>query len=122
MFSMFDPLMDFRCPHCDVSLRFRCVRMLSNADPKILNPPYICPLCKGTMTERRHPAIANAWLWSRFYMPGVLLCTLGTFVPSLGWILPYALVALAVGFFAIVVYMVRERWGWKRYVPYQQRT
>lgn len=115
MFPELDPLMDFRCPHCEASLRFRRVRQA--ATPPGGNAPYLCPLCAGTLVERRHPALANNWLWSRFYLPGVLLTALGIFVPSLGWLLPVAVAALALGLLALVVYMVRQRWGWRRYGP-----
>lgn len=74
-----------------------------------------CPFCNGIIVERRHPAIANNWLWARFYMPGVILTAMGLFIPSLGWLLPFAVIALYVGLAAIIVYMLRERWGWKRY-------
>jgi hypothetical protein len=78
---------------------------------------YGCPFCNGVIVQRWHPALFNNWLWSRFYMPGVILTALGIFIPSLGWLLPFAVAALYLGLIALVVYMVRERWGWKRYVP-----
>jgi len=110
--SELDPLTDLGCPHCGASLRLRRVRQLEESGP---DRPYVCPVCEGTLVERRHPAIANNWLWSRFYLPGVLLCALGIFVPSLGWMLPFAVAVLGVGVLAMLVYIVRERWGWKRY-------
>ncbi len=122
MIPELDPLMDFRCPHCRTSLRFRRVRPSPDADPKALITPYRCPVCEAALREQRHPALANNWLWSRFYLPGVLLCALGIFVPSLGWLLPMAVAALGLGLAALVVYMVRERWGWKRYLPYPEKT
>ncbi len=119
MLSVLDPLMDFRCPHCGVSLRFRRVPRLSSPDALAPNAVHVCSLCNGNLIERQHPAIANNWLWSRFYLPGVILSAIGIFFPSLGWLLPFALGALAFGFLALVTYMVRERWGWKRYVASQ---
>lgn len=110
MLSELDPLMDFRCPHCAASLRLRRVPRQPGPDGHL-----VCPLCAGGLVERRHPAIANNWLWSRFYLPGVLLCALGIFLPSLAWLLPFAVVVLLLGFVALLVYVVRERWGWKRY-------
>ena len=74
-----------------------------------------CAYCNGPLVERRHPAIANNWLWSRFYLPGVALCAAGIFVPSLGWLIPFAMAVLAIGLAALAIYIVRERWGWKRY-------
>lgn len=118
MFACLDPLMDFRCPHCQASLRFRWVRPAPPDPAWGRDPPYLCPACAGRLVERRHPAIADNWLWSRFYLPGVLLCALGIFVPALAWLLPYALVVLGGGLVALVVYMLRERWGWKRYGPW----
>lgn len=113
MFAELDPLMDFRCPQCGQSLRWRRVPMRD--DVEIGSAPYVCPLCQVALFERRHPAVANNWLWSRFYLPGVLLCALGIFVPTLGWLLPFAVGALGLGLLALLVYMIRERWGWRRY-------
>ncbi len=107
MFAELDPLMDFACPHCATSLRWR----------RLGEQPLACPVCSGLLEEHRHPAIANNWLWSRFYLPGVGLCGLGIFVPSLGWLLPFAVAVLALGFAAMLVYILRQRWGWKRYTP-----
>ncbi len=120
MFSELDPLMDFGCPHCSASLRFRRVSKLPGGDARGGNSPRVCAHCSGLIVERRHPAIADNWRWSRFYLPGVLLCAAGIFVPSLGWLLPFALVVLAIGLAALVAYMVRERWGWNRYAAYRE--
>ena len=120
MFKSLDPLVDFGCPHCGASLRFRWVRQSQQSSAGNVDPPYVCPLCEGRIIWRRHPAIADNWLWSRFYMPGVILCALGIFVPALGWLLPFAVGALALGFIALIVYMVRERWGWKCYGVYPE--
>ena len=54
-------------------------------------------------------------------MPGVILSALGIFIPSLGWLLPFAVAALYLGLLALIIYMVRERWGWKRYLPASDR-
>lgn len=110
MLPELDPLMDFRCPHCAGSLRLRRVRRQPGPEGHL-----VCPLCAGGLVERPHPAIANNWLWSRFYLPGVLLCALGIFVPALAWLLPYAVAVLLLGFAALLVYVVRQRWGWQRY-------
>lgn len=110
-----DPLLDCRCPHCAVSLRFRWLRRRPFPGLPPGHEPYACPACQGPLFERRHPALADNWRWSRFYLPGVALCALGIFVPSLGGLLPLAVAVLGLGLVALLVYMVRERWGWKRY-------
>lgn len=120
MFSVFDPLMDFNCPHCQQSLRWRRVTQMAKDHQYGPEMPYLCPLCAGKIVRHRHPAISNNWLWSRFYLPGVFLCTLGIFVPALGWILPFAVGTLLLGLLAMVIYIVRERWGWKHYLAHQE--
>lgn len=122
MIPELDPLMDFSCPHCGSSLRFRRVRPCPDTDPRALITRYRCPVCETALREQRHPALTNNWLWSRFYLPGVLLCALGIFVPSLGWLLPLAVAALGLGLAALVIYMVKARWGWKRYLPYTDQS
>lgn len=120
MFACLDPLLNFGCPHCGVSLRFRRV---PEANPQTSQPgptPRRCPVCQGGVVERRHPALTNSCRWSLFFLPGVALCALGIFVPSLGWLLPYAVVILEMGLAALVVYMVAARWGWRCYGAYPE--
>ncbi len=114
MFSRLDPLVDFRCPRCAVSLRFRRVE----PDPTATDRSCwlcVCPYCHGRLVARRHPAFADNWRWMVFILPGVLCSAVGVFVPSAGWLLPWALGLLALGLVALVGYMVWQRWGWACY-------
>ncbi|NDY93952.1 hypothetical protein [Ideonella livida] len=116
MFPALNPLTRFACPHCQQSLRWR--KVPANADGAHDSAGAAlrtCPACGGTVVERRHPALSNPWLWTRFYLPGVLLCALGIFVPALGWLLPLAGATLAGGLVLLLVYMVRARWRWAAY-------
>lgn len=120
MLACLDPLLNFGCPHCGASLRFRRVRPVGPHSEQPGPTPRSCPVCQGGVVERRHPALANSWRWSLFYLPGVALCALGIYVPSLGWLLPYAMAALALGLVALVGYMVAARWGWRCYGVYPE--
>jgi hypothetical protein len=115
MLQMFDPLVDFHCPHCATSLRWRLLKFTSDGNARI------CPACEALVVGNLHPAVFNNWLWSRFYLPGVLLCAVGIFVPSLAWLLPFAVVVLFAGFAVIVIYMIKQRIGWQVYRPYEPK-
>lgn len=115
MFSKFDPLVNFSCPRCKTSLRFRRVTEL----PESLGSPNFlceCPECKGQIILRQHVAFPDNWRWMSFVAPGILGCALPIFFPSIAWLLPTALVLLLAGFFGIVAYMILQRWGWRCYV------
>lgn len=114
MIAELDPLLDFSCPYCKVSLRFR--RLLANdADPLSNDAPRLCPACRGEVREHRHPALADNWRWSRFTLPGVLGCAMCILFPSLAGLLPMAVGAMLLGLLALIVYMVWARWGWRQY-------
>jgi hypothetical protein len=115
MFSRFDPLVDFRCPRCRASLRFRRVEELpaSRGAPDFL---CACPECEGSILLRQHAAFPDNWRWMVFIGPGILLCAVGIFFPAAAGLLPWALFLLAAGLLALVAYMIRQRWGWQCYV------
>ena len=115
MFSRFDPLVNFGCPRCQASLRFRRVEELpaSRGSPNFL---CACPECQGSIILRQHPAFPDNWRWMSFMGPGILGCSLGILFPAAAWLLPWALVLLVAGLLAIVVYMIWQRWGWQCYV------
>lgn len=118
MFKLLDPFINLKCPHCHNSLRFRFVTKKHEHNNSNLVTPYHCPICNELIIETIHPAFANNWLWSRFYLPGVFLCMIGIFIPSISWILPIAVIVLIAGFILLVGYMIKERLGWQVYKPY----
>ncbi len=120
MFSRLDPLVDFRCPHCRTSLRFRRVQELpaSTGSPAFL---CACPVCGAAVVARQHPAFPDNWRWMRFVAPGIATAAVAIFVPSAGWLAPVGLALLGFGLLALVVYMVRQRWGWQCYGPQPDR-
>lgn len=52
----------------------------------------------------------------RFVLPGVITSAVAIFSPPMGWLVPWAIGLLVLGCVALVVYMLRERWGWHRYI------
>lgn len=116
MFSIFDPLIDYSCPYCQESLRWRRVKKYENIGQVNLCESYnICPCCNEKIIEQRHDAFANNWLWTRFYLLGVILCAIDIFIPTIAWILPYSVVVLIIGLISLIVYMISQRWNWKVY-------
>ena len=115
MFSLFDPLVDFSCPRCHSSLRFRKVRELptSAGSPNFL---CSCPVCMGEIVLRQHQAFPDNWRWLRFLAPGIAICALAIFVQEIAWLIPFGIALLAVGLLVIVAYMIWQRWNWRCYV------
>lgn len=115
MFSLFDPLVDFSCPHCHQSLRFRRVQELpaSTGSPNFL---CACPVCKGEIILRQHRAFPDNWRWMAFLAPGMAVSASGIFVPALAGLLPFGVALMALGLLALVAYMIRQRWKWRCYV------
>lgn len=115
MFSRFDPLVSYRCPRCQASLRFRRVPELSASTG---SPDFLCacPECHGSIILRQHLAFPDNWRWMRFILPGVLCCAIGIFFPSVAWLLPWSVALLGIGLVALVIYMIWQRWGWQCYV------
>ena len=68
MFSRFDPLVGFRCPRCQASLRFRRVLELpaSSGSPNFL---CACPECQGSIILREHLAFPENWRWVLWLNP-----------------------------------------------------
>ncbi|HEY0975412.1 MAG TPA: hypothetical protein VGE57_13040 [Solimonas sp.] len=114
MFSIFDPLVDFHCPRCGVSLRFRRVEELpgSAGSPNFL---CACPACGGAILSRQHAAFPDNWRWMRFLLPGIVLAAVGIFVPAAAGVLPAAVVLMGAGLLGLIAYMVYQRWGWQQY-------
>lgn len=115
MFSSLDPLVDFQCPRCHSSLRFRRVHELpgSTGSPNFL---CACPECDGAIILRQHKAFPDDWRWMLFIAPGLLICTLAIFVQRLAFAIPIGVAFLLVGLLALIVYMISERWNWRCYV------
>lgn len=115
MFSALDPLVDFSCPRCGSSLRFRRVRELptSAGTPNFL---CSCPVCESAIVLRQHQAFPDNWRWLVFVAPGIATCTFAIFIQEMAWLIPFGVVLLGLGLFALVVYMIWQRWKWRCYV------
>lgn len=115
MFSRFDPLVNFCCPCCLTSLRFRRVDELPES-PGSPNFLCACPECQGRIILRQHVAFPDNWRWMSFMAPGIVCCAVGILLPAAAWLLPWALLMLGAGLLAIIGYMIGQRWGWQCYV------
>ena len=106
--------MDYRCPQCQESLRFRSLTEHEVPHPSRSAPRrwyQVCPACQTKLIQRRHPAFANHWLWMRFVLPGILLTGAGIFWwPPLLWV---SVPAMGLGLLVAMVYTVRERLNFK---------
>lgn len=115
MFSALDPLVDFSCPRCGISLRFRRVHELptSAGSPNFL---CSCPVCTGEIVLRQHQAFPDNWRWMSFVTPGIVICTFAIFIQEMAWLIPFGVVMLGLGLLALVGYMIWQRRKWHCYV------
>jgi hypothetical protein len=115
MFSALDPWVDFDCPRCGASLRFRRVRESpsSAGSPNFL---CCCPVCTGEIVLRQHQAFPDDWRWLCFVAPGMVACAFSIFIREMAWLVPFGVLLLGLGLLALVAYMIRQRWRWRCHV------
>ncbi|MDP2227450.1 MAG: hypothetical protein Q8J78_08250 [Moraxellaceae bacterium] len=101
--------MNYRCPHCDTSLRFRRVPRTGNGDIRR------CPVCEGEVIWQMPPARRDNWLWSRFQALGLVVLVIAVILDFHPPTLLAGTALYVAGFVVLLGYVIRENLRWRMY-------